>query len=166
MKHHQKPTLLAASTLLALACAMTAMTVNASEDTYRWIGDNSTGKWLTEGAWEAVGEVTSTYPQSDDRAILPKGTSIFLNSAGACVSNITVESEAAATLKTDAGNTARVIYAREINGGGTLTLQGIHLCYLPMPKRRRVARKSAGSGACTFISLPFAMGSGRERVEA
>ena len=163
---HQKPTLLAASTLLALACAMTAMTVNASEDTYRWIGDNSTGKWLTEGAWEAVGEVTNTYPQSDDVAILPNGTSILLNSDGACVSNITVASGAAATLKTDAGNTARVIYAREINGGGTLTLQGIHLCYLPMPKRRRVARKSAGSGACTFISLPFAMGSGRERVEA
>ena len=112
---------------LAITSILAAVMAWSSQDTYRWNGDNSTGKWLTENAWEAVGTVTSTYPQSDDVAILPDGTSILLNGDGACVSNITVAAGENAALKTDAGNASRTIYAREISGGGTLTLQGIYL---------------------------------------
>lgn len=118
MKTTFKTTLFAASTALAFAA-------NASEDVYTWQGDNTAGVWRDSASWTS--QTATAFPDSDDVAILPDGTSILLDAEGGCVSNITIASGTAATLKTDAANASRIVYAREINGGGTLNLEGIYL---------------------------------------
>ena len=111
--------IIAATTLIA------AFAAGATEDVYTWKGDNSTGKWPNAANWTP--ETGSSYPQSDDVAILPNGSVVQLNSEGACISNITVATGDSATIKTDYATSPRIVYAREVAGGGTLNLEGVYL---------------------------------------
>ena len=110
---------------IATTTLIAAFAAGATEDVYTWKGDNSTGKWPNAANWTP--ETGSSYPQSDDVAILPNGSVVQLNSEGACISNITVATGDSATIKTDYATSPRIVYAREVAGGGTLNLEGVYL---------------------------------------
>ena len=111
--------------IIATTTLIAAFAAGATEDVYTWQGDNATGKWPNAANWTS--ETGSSYPQSDDVAILPNSSVVQLNSDGACISNITVAAGDSATIKTDYATSPRIVYAREVSGGGTLNLEGVYL---------------------------------------